>query len=81
MKKPQKSRKPYARKRPNRKKRFRSAHFVSPPGSMEITGFGRSLTYELLRNGTMPSVRIRNHWLIPRPALMEWLTSLGESAT
>jgi excisionase family DNA binding protein len=44
---------------------------------MQITGFGRSLTYRLLREGYLPSVRIRTHWYIPRTALQRYLDKIG----
>jgi hypothetical protein len=71
--KPEKA--PYKRTRPNTKKRVRGAHYVSPAESRKITGFGTSLTYQLLRSGQMPGIRINGHWWVPRAELLTWLES------
>lgn len=36
------------------------------------------ITYGLVRDGTIPSLRAGGRWLIPRRAFHEWLDSAGE---
>jgi excisionase family DNA binding protein len=51
---------------------------LSPRESTEITGIGLSNTYELLRSGRMPAIRVGNRFYIPRVALEKWLESAGQ---
>jgi excisionase family DNA binding protein len=42
---------------------------VTVEQAAEILGVSRSLAYEAVRNGRIPSLRIGRRWLIPRQAL------------
>jgi excisionase family DNA binding protein len=46
--------------------------------STQVTGFGVTHTYRLLRKGVMPSIRVGKQFFIPRTALLRWLDSCGE---
>lgn len=39
------------------------------------------ITYGLVRDGTIPSIRAGGRWLIPRRAFHAWLDSAGEVST
>jgi excisionase family DNA binding protein len=54
---------------------------LSPRESTEITGFGLTQTYRMLRDGTMPSIRVGKQFFIPHHALMGWLNSCGQAVT
>ena len=45
----------------------------------KMLGMGLSATYEALRAGQIPSVRIGRRWMIPRQALLEMLECGGGS--
>jgi excisionase family DNA binding protein len=51
---------------------------LSPRESTEYTGFGLGHTYELLRKGIMPAIRVGKQFFIPESALMKWLDECGE---
>ncbi len=50
---------------------------LTPLESIAITRFGVSATYTMLRDGTMPSIRVGKRFFIPRTALERWLESCG----
>jgi excisionase family DNA binding protein len=49
------------------------------PEAGELTGVGRSKAYELVGNGTWPSIRIGRSVRVPVAGLREWVE--GEQAT
>jgi excisionase family DNA binding protein len=51
---------------------------LTPQESQKITRFGTNYTYELLRRGEMPSIRVGSRFFIPKAALMKWLESAGD---
>jgi excisionase family DNA binding protein len=51
---------------------------LTPEETLDITRFGRSSTYAMLRGGIMPSIRVGKRFFIPRHALMRWLESCGQ---
>jgi excisionase family DNA binding protein len=50
---------------------------LTPKESMKITRFGANYTYDLLRSGRMPAIKVGSRFFIPRTALMRWLDNLG----
>ena len=56
----------------------RNTATLTPHESTEITRFGLSHTYRLLREGVMPSIKVGKKFYIPRTALMRWLENCGE---
>jgi excisionase family DNA binding protein len=75
----QKRRKAYQRNRPNAKLHYEGAVLISIPESMRVTGLGLSLTYKMVRDGTLPAAQVNGRWYIHRPKLMEWLNKIGGS--
>jgi hypothetical protein len=68
------------RKRRNRfkaKLHYEGAVLVSVPESTRITGLGLTLTYKMVREGTLPSVEINGRRYIHVPKLMERLSKLA----
>jgi excisionase family DNA binding protein len=55
--------------------RLGSVQTLTPRQSIEITGFGVSTTYKLLRAGVLPAFAIGNRFYIPKAALLRWLES------
>jgi excisionase family DNA binding protein len=51
---------------------------LTPQESRKITRFGTNHTYDLLRRGEMPSIRLGKRFFIPKAALMKWLESAGD---
>jgi excisionase family DNA binding protein len=43
----------------------------------QILGLGRGATYAALRKAVIPSIRIGRRFVIPKPAVDEWLRSGG----
>lgn len=72
-----KRRKAYRRDRPNAKLHYEGAVLVSIPESTKITGLGLTLTYQKVRDGTLPTVQINGRFYIHVPKLMQLLDSLG----
>jgi excisionase family DNA binding protein len=68
-----KARKKYSRSLPNVKALSRSRITLTPLQTTKITGFGLNATYDLLRSGEMPSIKVGNKFYVPRPTLMQWL--------
>lgn len=50
-----------------------SANFLTPKDLQRELRIGERLAYRLLREGTIPSVRVGNLYRIPRPRLEEAL--------
>jgi excisionase family DNA binding protein len=44
----------------------------------ELLGLALGGTYVLLREGTIPAMRVGSRWLIPKKRFHAWLESLGE---
>ena len=72
-----KRRKAYQRNRPNAKLHYEGAALISIPESSRITGLGLTLTYKMVREGTLPAVRVNGRWYVHRHKLVEWLDTLG----
>jgi excisionase family DNA binding protein len=72
-----KSKRAYRRTRPNVKVHSRKRATLSPRETTEITGIGLNRTYELLREGKMPAIVVKNRFYIPRTALLKWLEAAG----
>jgi excisionase family DNA binding protein len=51
---------------------------LRPRETCRLTGFGVTQTYRMLKNGTMPSIRVGKQFYIPKAALVKWLESCGE---
>jgi excisionase family DNA binding protein len=62
-----------------RGKKVRSPERVtmSPLESIRFTGIGLSHTYDLLRRGVLPDIKVGRMFLIPRAALLRWLETCG----
>jgi excisionase family DNA binding protein len=69
-----------AQKHPRIKVRSEKRATLSPRETTEITGFGLAHTYTLLRDGTMPSIRVGKQFFVPHSALMEWLKTCGQAS-
>jgi len=50
---------------------------LSPRESTKITGFGITQTYSLLKDGSMPNIKVGKKFYIPVNALHAWLDSCG----
>jgi excisionase family DNA binding protein len=50
---------------------------LTPLETRRITRFGVSRTYQLLRDGLMPSIKIGSRYFIPKSALLRWLDAAG----
>jgi excisionase family DNA binding protein len=46
---------------------------LTPLESTKVTGFGVQATYKLLRQQSMPSIKVGMRFFIPRVALLRWL--------
>lgn len=55
--------------------------FYSPSEVRSILGVQQAKVYELLENGTIPSIRIGIRWKIPKEALEEWIAETAEKQT
>lgn len=55
--------------------------FYSPSEVRSILGVQQAKVYELLENGTIPSMRIGSRWKIPKEALMEWIADTAKKQT
>jgi excisionase family DNA binding protein len=65
-------------KHPRIKERSAKRRTLSPRETTQITGFGLTRTYELLRSGVMPSIRVGKQFYVPESALLKWLDSCGD---
>jgi excisionase family DNA binding protein len=52
---------------------------LTPRESVNLTRFGLNHTYELLRSGEMPAIRVGKRFFIPKSALLKWLESAGST--
>lgn len=50
---------------------------LTPHESRKITRFGVNHTYQLLRAGKMPSIKVGARFFIPKIALLKWLENCG----
>ena len=50
---------------------------LTPQESRKITRFGANHTYQLLRDGRMPAIKVGARFFIPKAALMKWLETCG----
>jgi excisionase family DNA binding protein len=66
------------KKAPAREGAQHKAPDASPRETTQYTGFGLAHTYELLRNGTMPAIRVGKQFFIPENALLQSLDSCGQ---
>jgi excisionase family DNA binding protein len=46
--------------------------FLTGDNIAEILGISRSLAYRYMKDGTLPTVRIKRMVRVPREALLEW---------
>lgn len=53
---------------------------ITVPMAMHLLNIGKSKTYDLLRSGTLRSVKIGRRRLIPREAITETIASLLQEA-
>ncbi|MGA7094925.1 MAG: helix-turn-helix domain-containing protein [Candidatus Cybelea sp.] len=51
---------------------------LTPAEVQSFLRLGRNATYDLLKNGTLRSVRLGQRYLVPRQALREFLDGSGE---
>jgi excisionase family DNA binding protein len=51
---------------------------LRPIEAAELLGLGRAKTYELIRNGTLPSVRLGKSVRVPRRELEAWVERLSQ---
>ena len=56
-------------------------NFYTPSEVRRILGVRQKLVYELLKNGTLPSIKLGNQWKIPRAALTEWIAETTRKQT
>ncbi|MGE0539822.1 MAG: excisionase family DNA-binding protein [Dehalococcoidia bacterium] len=49
---------------------------LKPIEAAELVGLGRSKCYEMIRDGTIPSVRLGKSVRIPADALRRWVDTL-----
>ena len=54
---------------------------LTPQESRKITRFGTNHTYQLLRAGKMPSIKVGARFFIPKSALLKWLDACGGEKT
>ena len=50
---------------------------LTPRETIKLTGFGLNHTYELLKRGEMPSIRVGKRFFVPKTALLRWLETAG----
>jgi excisionase family DNA binding protein len=50
---------------------------LTPKETQALTGFGTNATYQLLRDGSMPSIKVGARYFVPRAALRRWLENCG----
>jgi excisionase family DNA binding protein len=76
-----KKKKPYARTKPNIKRKARTAKTLTVREVARYTGIGINAVYQLIRSGDLPSFDVggRKRYLL-RTAVDRWLSKLGDSA-
>jgi excisionase family DNA binding protein len=52
---------------------------VSVKDAARLLGIGRDAAYSLVREGTLPSIRLGRRILIPRGALEAWVRRAGDA--
>ena len=52
---------------------------LRPKETTRFTGMSVKATYDALKSGSMPSIRIGAKFLVPKRALIEWVNSCGRS--
>ena len=50
---------------------------LTPRESVKITRFGLNHTYDMLRRGEMPAIKVGKRFFIPKAALLRWLEAAG----
>jgi excisionase family DNA binding protein len=75
----EKKRVKYQRRAPNIKRASKERATLSPRESVGITGIGITHTYDLLRRGEMPAIKVGKRFFIPRSALLKWLENAGSN--
>jgi excisionase family DNA binding protein len=68
---------PASKKHPRVKARSMKRRTLTPRETTEYTGFGLTHTYDLLRRGIMPSIRVGKQFFVPEHALLHWLDTCG----
>jgi excisionase family DNA binding protein len=63
--------------KPNKDAAKKERLTLTPHESMRLTGFGQNHTYDLLKRGEMPSIRVGKKFFIPKSALLKWLENAG----
>jgi excisionase family DNA binding protein len=63
--------------RANKHAEMRERLTLTPRESVKLTRFGLNYTYELLKSGEMPSIRVGKRFFIPKSALLKWLEAAG----
>ncbi len=54
---------------------------LSVPEAAQILGLGRNSTYEAIKTGAIPSLRIGNRIIVPKAALERLLEAAGQEPT
>jgi excisionase family DNA binding protein len=65
--------------RPNKHADVQQRLTLTPRESVKLTRFGLNHTYELLKRGEMPAIRIGKRFFIPKSALLKWLEQAGSN--
>ena len=47
----------------------------------ELLGLGRTATYEALRRGDLPGLRVGHRWIVPTHALDVWLARVSQTGS
>ena len=63
--------------RPNKHAEIKDRLTLTPRESVKLTRFGLNHTYELLKSGEMPAIRVGKRFFIPKSALLRWLENAG----
>jgi hypothetical protein len=69
------------KKSQRQKLRHEGAVLISVLDSCKITGLGSSLSYKLVREGTIPTVWLHGRRYIHRPKLLAWLDALNNTGS
>ena len=63
--------------RPNKHAEIKDRLTLTPRESIKLTRFGLNHTYDLLKRGEMPAIRVGKRFFIPKSALLKWLEEAG----
>jgi excisionase family DNA binding protein len=63
--------------RPNKYVQVQERLTLTPRESVKLTRFGLNHTYDLLRRGQMPAIKVGKRFFIPKAALLKWLETAG----